>query len=239
MLVVTHFEISGQDRLLRVVGRSRDRGNLVARRGCEQAEIVLRLTRETPVNRQWGGDRKREIDSSFFSRRKWEQRAPIYLPTWCARATTLLHTSTSSSRSRRFRCYRGAGRRDNVTLRGSRRKDLSYSHSCYSPRWPSLAVILEAKYEVHTSCMCISSSLFLTIVISHDIFSSRIKFPREKARYVARLFMSLTSYEFRARALLTSMCVRFVLFSTEFHSYRSIKQSHFSQVKSERIFIVN
>jgi len=129
----------------------------------------------------------------------------------CARATTLLHSSTSSSRSRRSRCYRGAGRRDNATLRGSRRRVLSHSHSCYSPRGPSLVVILEAKYEVHTLCINLSLSLsvsfFLSlslslsaIAISHDIFSSRIKFPREKIRYVARLFMSLTSYDFRVRA---------------------------------------
>lgn len=127
-----------------------------------------------------------------------------YLPTYamCARATTLLHSSTSSSRSRRFRCYRGAGRRDNATLRGSRRRVVSHSHSCYSPRGPSLAVILEAKYEVHTPCMRTSLSFCipLVIAISHDIFSSRIKFPREKTRYVARLFMSLTSYDFRVRA---------------------------------------
>lgn len=74
------------------------------------------------------------------------------------------------------------------------------------PRVPS--GYLEAKYEVHTSCMCISFSLSLypfslplsAIAISHDIFSSRIKFPREKTRYVARLFMSPTSYDFRVRA---------------------------------------
>lgn len=52
----------------------------------------------------------------------------------------------------------------------------------------------------------LSHSPFRHRDLSRDtIFSSRIKFPREKTRYVARLFMSLTSYEFRARALLTSM----------------------------------
>lgn len=165
---------------------------------------MLRLTSRDPrQQRERRKERKRECvyerereRLSFFSRRKWK-RAPTYLRMQCARATTLLHSSTSSSRSRRFRCYRGAGRRDNATLRGSRRGVLSHSHSCYSPRGPSLAVILEAKYEVHTSSMYIS--LFLIVAVS---FSLSFSHHHDLLRYILVSYKIPTGKDSLCRAFI-------------------------------------
>ena len=148
----------------------------------------------------------REKDCHFFLVGSSSVHAPIYLPTYATRAcnnVAALVDLVLSLAPRRFRCYRGADRRDNATLRGSRRRVLSHSHSCYFPRGPSLAVILEAKYEVHTSCVCISLSLslppsFFPILLFFSPFLGH----RDLSRYI------LVSYKIPTRK--DSLCRVFI-----------------------------
>lgn len=200
----------------RVVGRSRDRGNLAARRGCEQAEIVLRLTRETSVSRQLGvreGERETDISSTlFFSP---EVGACTYLATY-------LHAYVCNARVQQRRCTRRPRPLARVvsdaiaTLAGG---IMPLFEDHVEKFFPTLTLVIPPVdrlsrlfKEPNTKCtyrarayLSLPPSLLRYRDLSRDIFSSRIKFPREKTRYVACLFMSLTSYGFRARALLTSM----------------------------------
>lgn len=169
------------------------------------------------------GGRRRERESErdrkivlFFSP-EVGACTPIYLPMYAMRAcnnVAALVDLVLSLAPFQILSRRRSARRDNATLRGSRRRVLFHSHSCYSLRGPSLAVILETKYEVHTPCMryislCILLSFSLSrhrdlsryILVSYKIPTGKDSLCRAFIHESHELWLSCP------RALLTSMHV--------------------------------